>query len=555
MGRQSPGKWIRNLLLGKKSSKSKSSSKEKDIYKPSSNKDVVVVSSGTSISCPTVLSPPTSGANAAKGVVSTKEVVDVSSNERVILSTGDEQANAQALVNLSSDSGDHHERIRQIEAAIAVQAAIRGYQARTTFQTLKYVIPLQALIRGQLVRRQAVSALYFVKAIVKFQALVRGYKVRHSDIGLAVQKIWKDTKCPQSIGVVASTEAAKLSDNIFVNKLLASSPSAASLYLKNNPGEPNLAWEWLDRWTKSHFWAPVPELKKPDSISDKKNGSCQTVETNDGKVKRNSRKAPAMRVSDDSISDSNKHKRHPKKDANLPLHSPKEHQQREHEKRSFKKAQSDKSEVANEKIAHIRIKDSDHTVNDIPEKDPSASEKMNDSAMSKSKQSDPEKSLGQQAEEHDNKSCNDTNALLQSNLMNGKDGVMIEDLNESDNGISSVNSKNCLRRASLPANFMDHENLLHNTPRLPSYMAPTESTKAKLRAQGSPQFSSDMVDRNSIARRLSLSSSFNGKLGSFSPRADRMSVLSSSKGMIRTDRSLSSSRDGTDKLIQPQWRR
>jgi len=64
-------------------------------------------------------------------------------------------------------------------------------KARGTYKTVKVIIPLQAYIRGQLVRRQAISALYCVKSIVRFQALARGYKVRHSDIGLAVQKIFK----------------------------------------------------------------------------------------------------------------------------------------------------------------------------------------------------------------------------------------------------------------------------------------------------------------------------------------------------------------------------
>ncbi|TKY58810.1 IQ-DOMAIN 31 [Spatholobus suberectus] len=547
MGRQSPGKWIRNLLLGKKSSSKSKSSREKDIYNPSSDKDVLVVSSEAPMSIPT------SGANATKGVLSEQEVVGISSNDGVILSTGDEQASAQSLANF--DSGDHHEKIRQIEAAIIVQAAIRGYQARGTFKTLIGIIPLQAYIRGQLVRRQAISALYCVKSIVKFQALARGYKVRHSDIGLAVQKIFKDTKFPNSVGVVTSTQAAKLSDNIFVHKLLASSPSAVSPYLKYNAGEPNLAWEWLDRWTKSHFWVPLPEAKKPDSISDKKNGSCQTIEANEAQVKRNARKAPAVRVGDDLVSDSNKHKRYPKKDSNLPLYSAKEHPQKELEKRSFKTTQiqngSDKSEVATKKRTHITRKVSDHAVNDVPEEDASASsEKMKDLAVSKSKESDLEKSLGQQAEEHDNESCNDTDAHLHSSLMNGKDGGVIEDLNVGDNCISNVNSKNIHRRASLPANFMDHENLLrNNTPRLiPSYMAPTESAKAKLRGQGSPRSASDLADTNSITRRLSLSSSFSSKVGSFSPRADRLAALSS-KGVIRTDRSLSSSRGGTGKNL------
>ncbi|KAJ1406969.1 IQ motif, EF-hand binding site, partial [Sesbania bispinosa] len=63
--------------------------------------------------------------------------------------------------------------------------------ARREFQTLKGVIQLQAIIRGHLVRRQVVSALYCVKGIVKFQALARGYNVRRSAIGREVLKIRK----------------------------------------------------------------------------------------------------------------------------------------------------------------------------------------------------------------------------------------------------------------------------------------------------------------------------------------------------------------------------
>ncbi|QCD82734.1 P-loop containing nucleoside triphosphate hydrolase [Vigna unguiculata] len=527
MGRQSPGKWIRNLLLGKRSSSKSKSSREKDIYKPLSNKDVLVVSSETS------MSSSISGANAIKGKLSEKEVISVSSNDGVILENEVEQANGKSLDDFCSE--EHNEKSRLIKTAITIQAAIRGYQARGTYKTVKVIIPLQAYIRGQLVRRQAISALYCVKSIVRFQALARGYKVRHSDIGLAVQKIFKDTKFSKSIGVVASTQAVKLSDNIFAHKLLASSPSAVSPHLKYNTGEPNF-WEWLDRWTKSHFWVPLQEAQRSDSVSDKQNGSSQTVETNKGQVKKNARKGPH-----DLVSDSIKSKRNPKKDSNPALHSAKEHPPKEIEKRGSRKSQiqnvSDKSEASNEKTTHIRRKVSDHTkVNDVPEAEIQniSPEKMKCLAVSKSEEGDAEKSLTQQAEEHDN------------SLMNGKDGGVIEELND-------VKSKNFQRRASLPANFTDLENVLHdNTPRLPSYMAPTESTKAKLRGQCSPRSVSDLADVSSITRRLSLSSSLSGKLGSFSPRSDRLAALTNK---IRTDRSLSSSRDGTDKLIQPQWRR
>lgn len=140
MGRQSPGKWIRNLLLGKKSSSKSKSSREKDINKPSSYKDVLVASSEASMSAPT------SGANATKGVLSEKEVVSISSNDGVNLSIRDKQDNAQSLANIGS--GDHHEKIRQIEAAIIVQAAIRGYQV--VFTSYIYTISFGSYVHYQI---------------------------------------------------------------------------------------------------------------------------------------------------------------------------------------------------------------------------------------------------------------------------------------------------------------------------------------------------------------------------------------------------------------------
>ncbi|KAK7368099.1 hypothetical protein VNO80_10121 [Phaseolus coccineus] len=560
---RSPGKWFKNLLLGKKSSSKSTSSKKKDIFKPSSNKDVVV-SSEVPVSDPPVnsllISPPISGANDTKVVLSEKEVVSRSSLDKNVLSTGDEEAKVQDVANFGSQ--EDTEKLQLTEAAIKVQAACRSYLARQTFQTLRGAIQLQSLIRGHLVRRQAVSALYCVKGIVKFQALARGCNVRRSGIGHAVQKICKDTHRSNSISVVSSTQKEKLSENVFVCKLLASSPYAVPLSLSIDQEETNLAWKWLDYWTQSHFWAPLPELKKKfDSVSDEKNGSSQTVQR--GQVKRTTRKSSAVKADNGSVLVANRSKQRPKKDSSHPLPTAQEHPQKETEKSSLEKKHahnvSNGSEVVNEKRKHSSRKILDHTVTDVLEQGPSASsEKMEDLTVAKSEESDPEKGLGQPAkDENDNEPHHDPIAVSKTSVKKGENeknqGVGEDQNGGGDNCISN----NSQRRASLPANFNDQDNELYTTPitpRLPSYMAPTESAKAKLRGQSSPRFATDLVEKSNTTRRHSLSSSLNGRSGSFSPRDERLMVVSG-RGVIRSDRSLSSSRDGTEKLIQPQWRR
>ncbi|XP_047172862.1 protein IQ-DOMAIN 29-like isoform X4 [Vigna umbellata] len=546
---RSPGKWFKNLLLGKKSSAKSTSSKKNDIFVPVSDSPVNSL----------LISPPIPGANDTKGVISEKEVVSRSSHDNNVLSTGDEEAKVKDVANFETQ--EDPEKHQLTEAAIKVQAACRSYLARRTFQTLKGAVQLQALIRGHLVRRQAVSALYCVKGIVKFQALARGYNVRRSDIGHAVQKICKDTHCSNSILVVSSTREEKVSENVFVCKLLASSPYAAPLSLTSDPGEPNFGWKWLEYWTQSHFWAPLPVLKnKSDSLSDEKNGSSQTVQR--GQVKRTTRKSAAVKGDNSSVL-ANRSKQRPKKDSSHPLPSAQEHPQKETEKSSLEKKHahnvSNGSEVVNEKRKISSRKILDHTVTDVLEQVPNASsEKMEDLTVAKSEESDPGKGHAQPAkDENCNEPHNDPIAVSRTSVKKGENeknqGVGEDQNGGDDNCISN----NCQRRASLPANFNDQDGEVYATPvtpRLPSYMAPTESAKAKLRGQNSPRFATDLVEKSSTTRRHSLSSSLNGRSGSFSPRAERLMAVSG-RGVIKSDRSLSSSRDGTEKLIQPQWRR
>ncbi|KAL0461638.1 UNVERIFIED_CONTAM: protein IQ-DOMAIN 31 [Sesamum latifolium] len=115
-----------------------------------------------------------------------------------------------------------------------------------------------------------------------------------------------------------------------------------------------------------------------------------------------------------------------------------------------------------------------------------------------------------------------------------------EELSSKEDESGKENQK-IRKRRSLPAKQEYTENISQNTPSLPSYMAATESAKAKLRAQGSSKFSEDAAEHG-YDRRHSLPASTNGKLSSLSPRIQKP-VQANGKGGSKTNRSMSSSRD------------
>ncbi|KAM0896390.1 hypothetical protein ACQ4PT_023212 [Festuca glaucescens] len=62
---------------------------------------------------------------------------------------------------------------RELYAAVAIQSAYRGYLARRALRALKGLVRLQALIRGQAVRRQTTATLRGLESLVKIQARQR----------------------------------------------------------------------------------------------------------------------------------------------------------------------------------------------------------------------------------------------------------------------------------------------------------------------------------------------------------------------------------------------
>lgn len=145
---------------------------------------------------------------------------------------------------MASEDASDANVIMDESAVIIIQSAMRRFLAQRIFLQLQSAITLQAVIRGHLVRRNAVETLHCMRAIVKVQALVRarsskslGYEDRPND---------------------ARISTVKLLQNSFARQLLESTSKPKSLNIRCDPMKPNFLWRWLERWMS----ALTPETAK-----------------------------------------------------------------------------------------------------------------------------------------------------------------------------------------------------------------------------------------------------------------------------------------------------
>ncbi|XP_057976894.1 protein IQ-DOMAIN 31-like [Malania oleifera] len=560
---KSRGKWIKTILFGKKSSKSNFSKKtatknEEFIAAKASSSDLAASSL---VSDPALHTAERSRENEfAKGAVNLPQHVNPDEG-------------TQGTAELGSPNNS--DKAQQEQAITKVQAAYRGYLARRAFRTLKGIIRLQAVIRGHLVRRQAVATLYCMQGIIKFQALIRGRRIRFSDTGLEVHRRCSlekplDTKQVDSVGIIRSPLSEKLLANAFVIKLLASSTTPLPLHLQYDPFDSNSSWSWLDRWSSSHFWkSPAQPKKARDSKPRRKQANSRSIEMEQGRPKRGTRRASNVN-SDNSLPSASEYEK-PKyglrKLSNLPSESMQENPQNELErvKRNLRKVSmctteaNERSElIVNEKPKQILRKVSNSPAPDVSEQvNTVASEKTMDPTATVSKEPEMDVPLKLLAGDETVDGLHDDQPVVEecpsdNGGENGSLSVVNEELISME-GQTCKQSHRTRRRRSLPIKQEEMENHSQNNLSLPSYMAATASAKAKVRAQGSPRLGQDETE-NGFVRRHSLPSSTNGKLSSPSPRMHR-TPQASGKGGPKSDRSLSSSRDGHEKATQAAWRR
>nr|XP_043606243.1 protein IQ-DOMAIN 31-like [Erigeron canadensis] len=548
---KSPGKWIKTVIFGKKSSRS-NLSKDATVDKktrvtakaPSKHFDdnAMVISSPV---------PPVMHDSGERTELKKTSSANLTSDIVEIVTSP---------VGLNTVNEDELRRLEQ--AAITTQAAFRGYMARRAFCALKGIIKLQAQVRGRLVRRQAVATLSCMRVIVEFQAIARGRRVRLS--GDSCHVLQKNTQREHKHADLLKTslQSEKLSTNAFGTKLVASSGTTTPLSIQYDPVDSNSVRKWLERWSSSHFWEPVPLPKKvPDSKPKRKPIKLQSEEAELGRPKRSVRRVSGANLEGNTANPSENEKPKPtfRKVSSHQIESPQEqsHSELEKVKHNLRKISvstsrpSEKSESANVKSSNV----------DASEQDREPFEKVNNLIGVMTEAPEPE-ALPVQTREEDtvkpqdalqndhhlvDPSTVETNvkAETMSNLPLDYPPLDLEINGKEDN---SKENQKTRRRKSFPAKQEPPESVLQTAPTLPSYMAATESAKAKLRAQAVAKAAEDGVE-NGFIRRHSLPSS-TGKLSLQSPRAQKP-LQGNAKGWTRSNKSQISARD--DKITG--WKR
>ncbi|KAI5416778.1 protein IQ-DOMAIN 31 [Lathyrus oleraceus] len=581
---KSPGKWIKTVLFGKKSSKSNI---PRGREKLGNQKEGVVTSKVSETGL--ALEPTTNT------IPRHEEELELESREAENVLPGNQEIDTVGPVH--QDAPLDPEILRREEAVTKAQAAFRGYLARRAFRALKGIIRLQALIRGHLVRRQAVVTLCCMYGIVKLQGLVRGQRVRQSDVGFEIHEKCnllrlQDDKPVKPVAI--SDKILKLSANNFIRKLIASSTTIMALRLQYVRGDPNSVLSWLERWSASRFWRPIPQPKKiRDTKFQKKQGNIATGDAHTSKSKRTHRKLSTANF-DQAPAQANpefeKPKRNVRKFPSQPSDPVLENPQIELEKvkRNLRKvhnpvvetavlseveSETQKPHLEKETVAssvgvseqavissNERIKkeakiiissepDIGITAGDLVSKeevfDTPSSYQVNVESKPLTDITSKDKNISDDEIKIESIDLVETSKDENSHLTNGSSS-------HKEDPTGSENQKP-IRKASIVAKQERAENGSHNSPTVPSYMAATESAKAKLRAQGSPKIGQDGSEKNNNARRHSLPSLTNSKISSHSPRTQRP-VHSGGKGTHKVEKAVSSV-VGNGKVVQAEWKR
>uniref|UniRef100_A0A0E0EXZ9 DUF4005 domain-containing protein n=1 Tax=Oryza meridionalis TaxID=40149 RepID=A0A0E0EXZ9_9ORYZ len=184
------GRWLRSFLAGKKDGGGRRSGERQQHAGGDATPAVEVAAStrekkrwsfrrssaSAAMGKPAVVTAPSTPEPSVSGLASVSErardVADLETNSKHAMAV------AAVATAAEADGDDVSARAVEVAAAVMIQATYRGYLARKALCALRGLVKLQALIRGNLVRKQATATLRRMQALLVAQARLRAQRVR-----------------------------------------------------------------------------------------------------------------------------------------------------------------------------------------------------------------------------------------------------------------------------------------------------------------------------------------------------------------------------------------
>jgi hypothetical protein len=346
-----------------------------------------------------------------------------------------------------------------------------------------------------------------------------------------------------------------------------------ALHFQYDEMDPNSAFNWLERWTISHVWKPAsqPRRVSADAKPHTRKASY-AMETESVKLKRNARRSsagPFEPSQTNTAIEIEKTRRNPRKLSSTPAESVPDGQLTELEKvkRSLRKvtnsvaetskAPSPKTEIPNHQEVQCErpLRRAKQVPIHLENQEPDNVNLLDNAKMDilvpdiqpdVEVASDPVTITNEENVDEPPSVVAPVAEIMPLQDINNDENALVNDVEErsKEEHPCTESLKGSKRRSSFSAKPEYPENGSKNSPALPSYMAATQSAKAKLRGNSSPKLSSDSAEKNGFTRRHSLPSSNNGKMVSHSPRTQRPANAGCKDG-AKGDKAMLSSRDAS----------